>query len=253
MSIKFFNGLPYLVEGNNAVDTDGNRPMCTECVDYLATSFGPDSSMLCQRCRTISDGSFTGGDYIYPGDDEPELMLLSDWLRSPSLKIKVADGGFATIPLPDQPFAWRPHVFHNGADSWWVHVMPEVPEGVDTVTPYVTTAVDEWPADAIYVAGPMTGYPEHNYPAFAAMAATLRAVGCVVISPHELHDSLDHEWDWYLRRDLRELVKCTRIVMLPGWKGSRGAQLEHYVAQSLGLAITYPDQLHELFRPELIA
>lgn len=55
-------------------------------------------------------------------------------------------------------------------------------------------------------------------------------------------------WDWYLRRDLRELVKCGRIVTLPDWEKSRGAQLEHHVAQALGMEMVYPGQHGRLFR-----
>ena len=93
-----------------------------------------------------------------------------------------------------------------------------------------------------YIAGPMSGYPEFNYPAFDAKAAELRAAGSEVVSPAELHPAdPDVAWDWYLRRDLTELVKCSHVVLLPGWKASKGAQLEHHVATTLGMTITYPE------------
>lgn len=93
----------------------------------------------------------------------------------------------------------------------------------------------------IYIAGPMTGYDEWNHPAFHAMAKQLRDAGNTVINPAELHEaSSEVPWDRYLRRDLTELVKCSSVVLLPGWRGSRGAQLEHHVAQALGMEITYP-------------
>lgn len=100
-------------------------------------------------------------------------------------------------------------------------------------------------ADIIYIAGPMTGYPEWNHPAFDDKAAELRAQGNTVINPAEIHaPSGDIAWDWYLRRDLVQLVKCNRIVMLPGWRDSAGAQLEHHVAQALAMQITYPTEEH---------
>lgn len=95
-----------------------------------------------------------------------------------------------------------------------------------------------------YVAGPMTGYPEWNEPAFVAMATRLRDAGLLVISPNELHPAdaaIPH--DWYLRRDLAELVKCRRVVFLPGWERSKGARLEHQVAEGLGLELVYPHEL----------
>lgn len=92
------------------------------------------------------------------------------------------------------------------------------------------------------------GPPSWNYPAFGEMAERLRNGGYEVISPHELHaPTVDTAWDWYLRRDLCELVKCGRVVMLPGWEESRGAVLEHQVAESLGMVIIYPDGVERHF------
>lgn len=92
--------------------------------------------------------------------------------------------------------------------------------------------------DITYIAGPMTGYPEFNYPAFAAAAEELRAQGRTVISPAELHPADPSvAWDWYLRRDLAELVKCSHIYLLNGWQNSKGANLEYSVALTLGMTI----------------
>lgn len=97
-----------------------------------------------------------------------------------------------------------------------------------------------------YIAGPMSHYPDHNYPAFNDMAARLRAAGLTVINPAEIHPDTTHPWDWYLRRDLAEIVKCSRVVFLDGWTGSRGARLEHKVASGLGLELVYPGDVDAL-------
>lgn len=98
----------------------------------------------------------------------------------------------------------------------------------------------------VYIAGPMSGYPDHNFPAFHAAAAAWRLAGHQVISPAELDDpTKSHEelakvpWDWYLRRDLAELVKAEAIVVLEGWEGSRGASLEVSTARGLGMPVYY--------------
>lgn len=88
-----------------------------------------------------------------------------------------------------------------------------------------------------YVSGPMTGYPEFNFPAFAAAAAGLRDLGLKVVSPHEIDSEHGKPWDVYLRNDIRALVDCTHVVTLPGWEGSRGAQLEVHIAQQLGMPV----------------
>lgn len=98
--------------------------------------------------------------------------------------------------------------------------------------------------DVTYIAGPMTGYEDYNFPAFYAKAAEERANGCTVINPAELddqsEDGLDLPWDFYLRRDLRVLADCNRIVLLPGWEKSKGANLEVHIGKELGFEIVYP-------------
>lgn len=111
----------------------------------------------------------------------------------------------------------------------------------------------------LYLAGPMTGIPQFNYPAFMEMAARLRAVsidgGSVdVISPAEMDDpeireaslaSLDgaiatlathgQTWGDFLARDVKLLADdgIEAIVVLPGWEASRGARLETFVGHAL--------------------
>lgn len=89
----------------------------------------------------------------------------------------------------------------------------------------------------VYLTGPMTGYPEFNYPAFGEAAVALRAAGVEVISPHEVNpaDGEEHEWAWYLRRDIVALVDCDAVVRLPGSDASKGSRLECYIAAALGM------------------
>lgn len=91
----------------------------------------------------------------------------------------------------------------------------------------------------IYVAGPMTGLPELNFPAFHAQAADLRAKGHEVINPAELNSDPNAAWVDCMRKDIAALVTCDAIFLLPGWERSRGAIIEHYVARSLELDIIY--------------
>lgn len=94
----------------------------------------------------------------------------------------------------------------------------------------------------VYLAGPMTGYEEYNYPAFEAAEKGLRALGYEVVSPREI--SLAHgsnDWAFCLKEDIRELVHCNAIVTLEGWVQSKGATLECYIAWRLKIPILrYP-------------
>jgi hypothetical protein len=90
----------------------------------------------------------------------------------------------------------------------------------------------------IYIAGPMTGLPDLNFPAFAAEAARLRAEGHDVVSPVEINIGLEHEgYAACLRRDIAQLVTCDAVQLLPGWELSRGARLEWMVADRIGLEV----------------
>jgi hypothetical protein len=98
-----------------------------------------------------------------------------------------------------------------------------------------------------YLAGPMTGIPQFNFPAFHAAAAALRAKGYEIVSPAEMDSpsvqvaavastdgKLDAQgkiagetWGEILARDVQVIADTVRgIVFLPGWTDSRGARLE---------------------------
>lgn len=99
-------------------------------------------------------------------------------------------------------------------------------------------------SDTVYVSGPMTGMPELNFPAFHKAAATLRAVGYRVVNPADLdeQDTQELTWSDYLRRDIRALMDCTHIALLPGWETSKGAKLEKHIADSLGMPTIFLSQ-----------
>lgn len=92
----------------------------------------------------------------------------------------------------------------------------------------------------IYISGPMTGLPEHNFPAFNAKAAELRAQGHEVVNPAELPEIPNGTWADYLKRDLPLLFECEAIYLMGGWFDSKGARLEWHNASELGLRIIDP-------------
>jgi Domain of unknown function (DUF4406) len=107
----------------------------------------------------------------------------------------------------------------------------------------------------LYLAGPMTGLPQFNFPAFHAAAAVLRAKGVEIVSPAELDsDAIKSEaikstdgklsaegtiggetWGEILARDVIVIADTVDgIVFLPDWHKSRGARLEAFVALLTG-------------------
>lgn len=95
----------------------------------------------------------------------------------------------------------------------------------------------------LYLSGPMTGIPEHNFPLFNAVAHKLRAANAIVYNPAEhFSGRTDLPRAEYMAEDFRKLLEVASadtpvkgIVLLPGWTGSKGARAEVIVAHELGL------------------
>lgn len=102
----------------------------------------------------------------------------------------------------------------------------------------------------IYIAGPMSGYPEWNYPAFMEAAHLLRSYGWSVKNPAEkdMEEGYDDpeakktgdtalsiaNGSFPFRKaflwDVQQVLEGDAIYMLKGWEFSPGACAEHAVA-----------------------
>jgi hypothetical protein len=99
-------------------------------------------------------------------------------------------------------------------------------------------AAAERPVLTLYIAGPMTGLPEFNYPAFFWAAGRLAESGIDTINPARAEGREDcTSWVDYMRASLRDLADCDGVATLQGWGDSRGAALEVHIARSLDLPI----------------
>jgi len=86
----------------------------------------------------------------------------------------------------------------------------------------------------LYCSGPMTGIKDKNFPAFNKASKALRKKGYQVVNPAELDMQHPRQtWAECLRRDIVAEMRCNGVATLPGWKRSRGAQLEVYIAEAL--------------------
>lgn len=97
----------------------------------------------------------------------------------------------------------------------------------------------------IYLSGPMTGMPQHNFPAFNAEAARLRALGYDVVNPVDINPDPGTPWHDCLRNDLKELLTCDTLALLDGWMISQGAHLELHVAHRVGMRIVEASRITE--------
>ena len=98
-----------------------------------------------------------------------------------------------------------------------------------------------------YLAGPMTGIPQDNLPAFIKAAAALRDEGFTIVAPVEFetaevmqavidnpeltfNEAAGTTWGSALARDVEIIAdEIDGLVFLPGWEKSKGARLEAFV------------------------
>lgn len=79
----------------------------------------------------------------------------------------------------------------------------------------------------LYVAGPMTGMPDLNYPAFFRAEEELLAHGYQVLNP--ARNPGPHYTD-YMRQGFIQVCQSHAIALLDGWERSTGAQQERTLA-----------------------
>lgn len=95
----------------------------------------------------------------------------------------------------------------------------------------------------VYLAGPMRGIADHNFPAFHAAAAKLRAEGHEVFNPAENDERMAERGEEItiracLRIDLEWI--CTNaeaVALMPGWQHSKGAMAEYRTALAIGIDV----------------
>ena len=49
----------------------------------------------------------------------------------------------------------------------------------------------------------------------------------------------EHDWAWYMGRDIESLLKCNTIFMTKGYLLSKGCRIELAAAQEAGLSVYY--------------
>ncbi|WP_332847591.1 DUF4406 domain-containing protein [Pseudomonas lactucae] len=102
-------------------------------------------------------------------------------------------------------------------------------------------------SNRVYVAGPMTGIADFNYPAFNSVAAQLRALCYEVENPADHGVVEGAQWADYMAYDLTRLGLCGMIALLPDWEKSQGARLEVLIAERLGMTVV---NAHDLVTQE---
>lgn len=89
---------------------------------------------------------------------------------------------------------------------------------------------------SVYLSGPMTGYPEYNFPAFHDAEARLGLMGYDVFNPaRSFNGDTGRPYQDYVVEDIRLLQRADAIYLLPGWNGpgARGSVWEWGIATQI--------------------
>jgi len=91
----------------------------------------------------------------------------------------------------------------------------------------------------IFIAGKVSGLPENQVKEkFSRAAEELAMMGYKVVSPASLYER-EKSWEDVTRDNIRYMLECDEVHLLPCWQESRGAQLERDIAIRLGMQVIY--------------
>lgn len=107
----------------------------------------------------------------------------------------------------------------------------------------------------VYISGAIAGLADAES-RFDAAAACLTESGYNTVSPYDVSACANacgesatsdmHLWSCYLRHDIKAMLDCDAIAMLPGWERSHGARLELTVAAACGLTVLMLNSLYRV-------
>ena len=94
----------------------------------------------------------------------------------------------------------------------------------------------------VYISGPISGRAEGEAAThFAFIENILEEQGGIVFNPMEHPER--NTWEEYMKDGILALLDSDCVVMLDGWKSSRGASFERLIAFELDIPIYYEEEL----------
>ena len=94
--------------------------------------------------------------------------------------------------------------------------------------------------ERVYISGPIAHYEiGERKQAFHAASLRIEMSGRESVNPFDNGVPEDAGWQEHMKADIRMLLSCDGIYMLPEWYRSKGCKLELDVASSCGLKVYY--------------
>lgn len=110
--------------------------------------------------------------------------------------------------------------------------------------------------EKIYISGPISNTPDYHINFRAAESIVREFLKGTPVNPVDVpaacidydkvngehwcfgtttHRHNGHTWSCWMRGDIKALMDCQGLIMLPGWENSEGAKLEKRTANSVGM------------------
>lgn len=86
-----------------------------------------------------------------------------------------------------------------------------------------------------YLSGKITGDDDYRIK-FEKAEKLLTQKGYKVLNPIK-HEKDGKSWIYYMKKDIKKLLKCDGIILLEDFQKSKGAKLEKIIAENLGYKV----------------
>lgn len=88
----------------------------------------------------------------------------------------------------------------------------------------------------VYISGQVTGLDHAKAKwMFSRTAEEInKTEGLIAVNPL-YGEEAGQTWEWYMKKDIKLLMDCDLICMMPNWEISRGARVEKSLAEILGI------------------
>lgn len=104
---------------------------------------------------------------------------------------------------------------------------------VESIEEIIKSGMDK---KKVYISGMISGMPlQYVKEKFSNAAIDLKKAGYVPINP--LDNGLDEKETWgnHMKADLKLMLDCDMVYLLPDWMNSKGATIEKNLAEALGI------------------